>query len=113
MTRSCVQTAVYWGNPVPDGYGSFTFDAAVEIDCRWEDRVGTFTSNKGEQIYSKATVFVLQDVDEGGFLCLNDLDSLASDVSNPKEIDNAFEIKRFDKSPGLGSTTEFVRKAYL
>ncbi len=113
MIRACTQTVVYWANPTPDGFGSYTFDAAVEILCRWEDRTGTFVSNKGEQLYSKAHVYTLQDVDENGFLYLGELDDLDSNPDDPKIVDNAWEIKRFDKIPSLGSTTEFVRKAYL
>jgi len=113
IAAACVQTAVYWGNPVPDGYGSFTFDTPVEIACRWEDRTGTFMSNKGEQIFSKAHVFTTQDVDERGWIYLGELTDLDSDPDDPKIIDNAYEIKRFDKSPSLQSTTEFVRKSYL
>jgi hypothetical protein len=115
LVRSCVQTAVYWGNPVKDGYGGFTFDAPVEIVCRWEDRIGQFTSNKGEQIYSKSEVYTLQDLEEDGWLFLGTLADISGedDTGAPKDIDNAYEIKRFDKLPIFGSTTEFVRKAYM
>ena len=114
MTRNCAQTAVYWGNPVNDGYGGFTFDTPIEVACRWEDRIGQFTARNGEQIYTKATVYVLQDVEEGGWVYLGTLADIATeDTDKPKTIDTAYEIKRFDKLPGLGSTTEFVRKAYL
>jgi hypothetical protein len=115
LVRSCVQTAVYWGTPVKDGYGGFTFASPVEIACRWEDRIGQFTSNKGEQIYSKATVYVLQDLEEDGWLFLGTLADITgeADIGAPKEIDNAYEIKRFDKLPIFASETEFVRKAYL
>jgi len=112
LVSSCVQTAVYWGNPVNDGYGGHTFDDPVEILCRWEDKTGTFMSNRGEQLYSKAEVYTLQDVDENGWLFLGELMDLDS-TSNPKAQDNAYEIKRFDKSPALRSTTVFLRKAYL
>lgn len=115
MTKSCTQIAVYWGNPANDGYGGHTFDDPVEIMCRWEDKTGTFMSNKGEQLYSKAEVYVLQDVDENGWLFLGTLADLSGedDTSKPKAISNVYEIKRFDKSPALISITEFVRKAYL
>jgi len=36
-----------------------------------------------------------------------------ADILNPKDIDGACEIKRFDKSPILRSSTQFIRKAYL
>jgi len=115
MVRSCVQTAVYWGTPVKDGYGGFTFASPVEIPCRWEDRIGQFTSRGGEQIYTKATIYVLQDLDDSGYLFLGTLADISGedDAGAPKDIVNAFEIKRFDKLPALMDTTKFVRKAYL
>ena len=113
VIKHCTQTAVYWGTPVKDGYGGFAFDAPVEILCRWEDRIGQFTSRRGDQVYSKATIYVLQDLEEDGWLFLGELDDLPSDTSQPKGIDDVYEVKRFDKLPALGSTTEFVRKAYL
>jgi hypothetical protein len=117
INRTCTQTAVYWGNPKDDGGGGKTFDDPVEINCRWEekkqliDRVGERT---GEQIVSKAAVTVLQDVDELGYLFLGTLyDLSSSEEGNPRLLDNAYEIKRFDRIPALGSTTEFIRIAYL
>lgn len=113
ITANCNQTAVYWGSPTADGYGGFTFDDAVEISCRWEDKIGVFTNNRGEQVFSKAEVYVLQDLDENGYLYLGELDDLSSNPDDPMAEDNTYIIKRFDKSPRLGSTTEFIRKAYL
>ena len=117
INRTCTQTVVYWGNPKDDGVGGKSFDDPVEINCRWEekkqliDRVGERT---GEQIVSKAVVTVLQDVDELGYLFLGSLTDLSSsEEGNPRLLDAANEIKRFDKIPALGSTTEFIRIAYL
>lgn len=121
LIRSYKQTAVYWGNPKNDGFGHFTFDDPVEIKCRWEGMNQIVTDAKGNEITSRALVFVLQDVDEEGMLYLGTLDDLydsAEDssfgaLSNPKDIEGAFIIKRFQKTPALGSTTDFLRKAYL
>ncbi len=122
LTRSLKQTCVYWGNPVPDGEGGFTFDEPVEILCRWENINQVITDAKGAAITSRAVVFVLQDLTEEGYLYLGDLESLydsldlessASTLSNPITITNAWIIKRFQKEPTLGSTTDFLRKAYL
>ena len=117
IARFCVQTAVYWGTPVADGYGGKTFADPVEISCRWEDRVekiSTITTSKlGEEIISKAQVFTTQDVEELGWLFLGDLDDLDSDEeADPMTVDGAYEIKRFDKTPAMRSTTEFSRVAY-
>jgi hypothetical protein len=111
IQRFCTQKAVYWGNPAPDGYGGYTYDNPVEIDCRWEDRKDLITDNDGNQIVSRARVFVTQDLNEQGWLYLGDLDDLDS-APTPKES-GAYQIKRFDRVPAAKSTTEFVRIAYL
>ena len=117
LTRTCLQTAVYWGTPTPDGYGTKTFADPVEIACRWTERIELINrvgDRLGEQVVSKAQVFVLQDVDEQGYLFLGDLDDLDSDEeADPTTVDEAFVIQRFDKIPTLKAITEFVRKAYL
>ncbi len=114
IERLCTQTAVYWGNPVNNGSGGFTFDEAIEINCRWEERNEIFLSRDGNEWSAKSVVYLTQDVDEDGMLylgTLNDLDS--TEIDHPKTIEMAFIIKRFDKTPALGSTTEFSRKCYL
>ena len=118
IARMCTQTAVYWGSPVHDGYGGKTYADPVEISCRWEDRVEKIstisTSKLGEEIISKAQVFTTQDVEEMGWLFLGDLDDLDSDEeADPMTVDGAYEIKRFDKTPAMRSTTEFSRVAYI
>lgn len=119
IASKCVQICVYWGDPVEDGYGGKTFAAPIELDCRWEDKsqiVGAIRTSQliGYDELSRATVFVTQDVEEGGVLYLGTLASLtAPQLADPKSIPTAHVIKRFEKSPALGSTTEFLRKAYL
>ena len=116
--KMCKQIAVYWGSPVNDGYGGKTFASPVEILCRWEDKNETFIAPNGDQSVSKSVVYVLQDVDQEGYLFLGTLDSLydaaesSATVIDPKDV-AAYLIRRFDKLPALGSTTEFLRKAYL
>ena len=122
IARMCTQTAVYWGSPVADGYGGKTFDDPVEIKCRWENQVEKISwqgaSKLGEEIVSRAQVFTTQDVDELGWLFLGDLDDLddlvdSSGEADPMAVEGAYEIKRFDKTPAMRSTTEFSRVAYL
>jgi len=122
LTRTCKETCVYWGNPANDGEGGKTFDDPVELYCRWEELNQVVTDNKGAMTTSRAVVYLLQDVDEEGMLYLGTLESLyddyatessASVVDNPIEIEGAYVIKRFEKLPVLGSTTEFTRRVYL
>jgi hypothetical protein len=120
IKKVCVQTAVYWGPGVPDGYGGRTFDAPVELEpptngVRWDEKVQMITDVNGKEIVSKAEILIVQDVETQGWLMLGTLDDIASDEdeNDPKTVTGAYEIKRFDKTPMVMSTDEFVRKAYL
>ena len=120
ILQRCTQTAVYWGNPVNDGQGGFTFDDPVEIACRWENIEQVVSDAKGVMITSRALVFLTQDVDEEGYLYLGTLedvydltgDSSSGGVDNPKDVEGAYIIKRFQKTPSLNGK-EYLRKAYL
>jgi len=110
----CSQTAVYWANPTNDGFGHFTFDTPVEIDCRWQNRTQILSNSDGAAIISRAEVVVTQDLDEDGLLYLGSLTDLTTtQKANPRTVDTVAIIKRFEKTPALGSTTEFLRKAFL
>lgn len=110
----CVQTAVYWGSPEPDGYGGKNYTDPVEIACRWDDVTKVVTTSDGREVVSKASILLTQDVDEGGLLLLGTLDDLDSaDEYSPEGLETAREILRFDKTPLFQSATEFVRKAFL
>ena len=115
IEKVCVQTAVYWGNPTPDGYGGYTFDAPVEIPCRWEIKRKLIRNIKrgkpGGIIISKARVLVTQVLKEGGYLYLGNLVDITG--LEPDDVLEAYRIKRFDKISMIKSTTEFVRIAYL
>jgi hypothetical protein len=108
------QYCVYWGNPKEGGVGKLSFDAPVEVKCRWEDMNQIVTDNKGVDHTSRALVFLPQDVDEEGMLYLGRLTDLTTVQKNdPYLLETAYIIKRFQKTPGLGSNSIFLRKAYL
>jgi hypothetical protein len=120
LKRNLVQTCVYWGAPKNDGEGGFIFDAPVEIQCRWEDKEQVVMQDNGEKILSRSTVYLLQEVDENGMLFLGTLDDIGDSEGDssgvyydPQELEGAYLIKRFEKTPSLRSTTEFLYKAFL
>jgi len=122
LSKRYVQVCVYWGSPQNDGEGGFTFDEPIELFCRWEAMDQIVSDKKGNTITSRAVVYVNQDLVEEGMLFLGTLDDLydtyntdnsAGDIPHPKSIDNAYFIKRFQKTPSLGSTSDYLRKAYL
>ena len=112
ITKTCTQTAVYWGTPVSDGMGGFTYADVVEISCRWDDFQELITDKQGREIVSTARVLVTQDLDQQGWLYLGTLDDLDSDPQ-PREIDTAFPIIKITKVPELKSSTLFLRRVYL
>lgn len=112
ITRMCHQTAVYWGSPVPDGYGQCTFAAAIEIDCRWEDKQELFIDSNSKEVLSQAVVYVDRDVDLNGYLYLGKESDLDSNHTNPQIIDGAREIRQFAKLPNL-RVTEYLRQVWL
>lgn len=110
----CKQDAVYWGNPQNDGYSDFIYDAPVAIKCRWEDKVQFFQDRQGNEQSSRSIVYVLQELDEEGWLYLGLLTDLTTaEKANPKLIRAASTIKKFEKTPALGTTTDFYYKAWL
>jgi hypothetical protein len=114
IEKLCVQTAVYWGSPVPNGYGGKTYDPPREILCRWQDTEKVIADAKGVQVVCKAEIMVSEDLDEQGMIYLGALDEItAAQEADPLLLTGAYEIKQFDKTPMIFSTTEFVRKAYL
>ena len=114
ITRVCTQDLVYWALASIDGYSRETFTAPVAIKGRWESAKEIVMDSKGEEVVSVARAWVLQDVTEEGYLYLGaigdsdyNVDPLAMDR------DKALRIIAFTKLPGLGSTTDFVRRAHM
>lgn len=114
IERISVQTAVYWDNPVDDGYGGYTFDTAVEISCRWESTTEVIKTINGEDIICVAKVLVTQELDDQGWLYLGELDDSQMDSNpQPKDVQGSYQIVRNNKIPLLRSTDEFVYTVYL
>lgn len=107
------QKAVWWPLAAIEygNYGQPNPSTPVEIDCRWEDVGEAFLDSRGTTQLSRSIVYVDRDVVVGGVLMLGELDS-SVDEDNPKENENAWEIRRFEKLPTLRAT-QFLRKAYL
>lgn len=111
--RQLNQTAVYWGNPVKDGQGGLTWDAPIEINCRWNDFVKTMLAANGNEFVSQAKVQVDRDVDKNGMLFLGELDDLdSSEEADPTTGENIFIIRDFQKIPNVRQT-DFFRRAFL
>jgi hypothetical protein len=105
-TRNLKQTCTFWACD-SDGYGGFVYSAPVQIRCRWEERGELFRSVTGEELVSKAVVFVAEDVSIGGYLYLGDSDAL-----DPTTLAGADRIQRFNRITSL-SSMQLMRVAYL
>jgi hypothetical protein len=124
ISRNLTQTAVYWGNPQEDGYGSKTFNDPIEISCRWEnvDQVlgGDTGDDRGMKYISRALAYVDRVLDEEGYLWLGRLadleqylDSSSGTYIDPMTVPDAHVIKRKQEIPRLGSNTKFLYRVYL
>lgn len=96
------QKAVWWKRLTPNEEGEFTYDAPVEIDCRWEDVAQEFMNSKGQKEMSKATVYVDRLMEVGDRLKEGAIDS--NTTVSPLTDNDAFEIQRFDKMPNRRNT---------
>ena len=118
IKRMRKQKAVYWAPESAesagddfDNYGQPQVTDPVVIDCRWEEVSEEFIDAQGTRQISRAKVYVDRDIIVGGILMLGVLGDI-TDESNPKENENAWEIRRFDKLPNL-KATEYLRAAIL
>ena len=115
LAKRLTQTAVYWANPVNDGYGKYTFDDPIEINCRWEDKLQVLTEGPNdEKLISRSIVFVDRVMKINEVLWLGSLDDLdSSQEADPTVISDMSIVKRYEGTPALGSTTEFMHKVFL
>lgn len=107
ISRGYRQTATYWGSPVPNGTGGYSFDVPTTFYVRWEDRVEEFSDDRGEVQVSRAVVYVSREVEIGGYLYLG-----MSVVTDPTTVDGAFQIRQTLSIPDLRNA-EQERRAYL
>lgn len=106
------QIAVYWGTPVADGYGGYTYASPVEIAVRWEGNQELFINDQGQQELSMAVVYSNQDMDINSYLYLGEESELDSSHDDPEIIDGAYRIKMYAKSVNV-SGTQYLRKVWL
>ncbi len=120
IKKVCVQTAVYWAAPTPDGFGGMSFSTPKEIKCRWTDKVqvikwqSAYVPTSNEFISYAEILLADEDVELQGVLWLGELSTLTqTQKDNPFSIPGAREIKTFERIPLFRSATEFVKKVYL
>ncbi len=113
VERFCVQTAIFWRNIGSNGMGGFTFEAPVDIKCRWDGKSEIRMGGTGQQYASSTSVLTNHEITEGDYLCLGSLSTFIVVPVNPLEVQGAYPIRQVDKIPMVRKTDEFVRTAYL
>lgn len=107
------QKAVYWPFLGEDTYSRRLYGPPRELRVRWEDTTEVVVDNQGNEIRSRARVNVGEDLYTEGLLWLGPIAALPVPFpDNPKDLDGAFQIVRFDKVPTLDADDVF-RTAYL
>jgi len=112
VKRLLNQTLVYWGNPVSDGYNGWTFDDPIEILGRCEYANDMVLTEKGDEVVSKAHVYLDATIQEGGYLYLGELADLDS-APIPSTVNGSMRIIAQATIPALINSTETLTKAYL
>lgn len=103
------QTAVLWVQSGTDKRGQPTYDAPVQITCRWDDCHELVKDDEGETLMSSATVYTSVDTKKKDQLLLG---TLESGMGNDPRAEGAREVWKFEKIPNFRAT-EFLRIAYL
>lgn len=114
VEKICVQTAVYWAAPKPDGFGGYTYGEPVEIKCRWDGKTKVIVDKDGNERVAQAEILVTEKLELDGMLCLGSLAALTPQQrANPKLVKGVYPIKMIEETPHFQSTTEFVWVVYV
>ena len=103
-----IQDLTYWAPGGENQFGVRTRLAPILIKGHWEDRNEEVHTIGGNTIVSRAVAYVDRDLGINGYLAQGD----KTDVAEPTQIPDAWEIKAFNDSPDLRSCTT-VRKAIM
>ena len=112
--KVAVQEVVYCGNPRPDGYGGSNFDAPVPGKVRCQEKDQLVMDQKGEEVLSRTELLIGQidaKITPGGYFFLGPLSDLPEGTTTPPP--KAQRVITVSATPLFGSTTDFVRRAYL
>lgn len=119
-TRKRQQDATYYGQVTSSGIvtrdasGRPTFNAAVGIKVRWEDKINQIVNDKGEDVVSTAIVYVDRAMVPGDVLWLG---NVADANASARKNVGYKEVQKVDTHPhtgGLrGKTPEQVYIVYL
>lgn len=91
-----LQTATYWARATKNEFAEFSYQAPVQIACRWQDQGTQFRNEQGELQLSKATIYSTDQVALGGYVFEG-----TSAASDPRTVTGAHEVKAVVSSRSL------------
>lgn len=106
-----IHTVTYWGAPVLDGFGTRSFAAPVLLKARWEDKTDLTIYKEGEEVNSRAVVYVPSNMAMGGYLAKGDYVT-GTPVADPQTIATAYMVQEYKVIPSVDGA-ETLRKAVL
>lgn len=112
LKRARRQSAIYWSqiSGTAGEYGRRSFNAPVQILCRWDDVESQVKNREGNTVVSRATVIVDRDMKPGDMLQLGVLDS--GTLLDPNDSGSvAIEIIAMERIPPMrrGETAYFAK----
>lgn len=105
LERLMQDDVTHWPITGSDGFGGFTFGTVVKFKARWEDKNELFIDLNGEQVTSRAVVYIPDEVPVGDYLALGDKTA----VSDPTTIDGPFRVRAYQRSTDLSGLRSIMR----
>lgn len=89
IKKVCVQTAVYWGLPVNDGMGGYSYAQPREIKVRWDNARSVIKTKEGDEIETDAEIIIQEELSVNGRIWLGTLAELGYTESTPESGSNS------------------------
>ena len=105
--RNLRQTITYWAPTNRDAYGKTQFAAPVQLQARWEDKVQVIQNQRGQEVVSKARVYLSEGIETFGYMYLG-----SSNATDPMVLEGAQEIQLVGMVPDLRSLNQ-LHMAYV
>lgn len=127
INSKCKQTAIYWGSPINNGRGKYTFSVIEDVKVRWEDEVENFVKDSrsrmqigkdGKEFRPNSIVYTSFVPTGGwnldGYMFLGSLNEFDSDFDfDPYSLQGAYEIKLIKSISSLNNVSEKLFEIYL
>ncbi len=105
LARHMHDDVTHWPVGGSDGFGGFTFGTAVKFKARWEDKNELFIDINGEQVTSRAHVYIPSPIPVGDYLALGDKTADA----DPTSIDGPFRVRSYLRSTDLAGLRSIMK----